>query len=74
MPDRRPRLRRAAYMAAVTTTCGAFVLSLAGIAQTQGQIKPNGDAAAAVKRLQQRAHERCPHHQQQQTTATQRAV
>jgi hypothetical protein len=41
-------------MAAVTMSCGAFVFSLTGIATTQGHVKPNGDAAAAVKRLQQR--------------------
>jgi hypothetical protein len=54
MPERRPRLQRVAYMAAVTMSCGAFVFSLTGIATTQGHVKPNGDAAAAVKRLQQR--------------------
>ena len=46
MPERRPLLRRAAYLAAVTTTIGVFAGSLAGIASTQGQAKPNGDAAA----------------------------
>jgi hypothetical protein len=53
MPERRPRLQRAAYTAAVMMSCAAFVLSLTGIATTQGHVKPNGDAAAAVKRLQQ---------------------
>ena len=53
MPERRPRLQRAAYVAAVMMSCAAFVLSLTGIATTEGHIKPNGDAAAAVKRLQE---------------------
>ena len=53
MPERRPRLRRVAYLAAVMMSCAAFVFSLTGIATTQGHVKPNGDAAAAVKRLQQ---------------------
>jgi len=53
MPERRPRARRVAYVAAVMMSCGAFVFSLTGIATTQGHVKPNGDAAAAVKRLQQ---------------------
>jgi hypothetical protein len=54
MPERRPRLQRAAYVAAVMMSCAAFVLSLTGIATTQGHVKPDGDAAAAVKRLQER--------------------
>jgi hypothetical protein len=53
MPERRPRLRRVAYLAAVMMSSAAFVFSLTGIATTQGHIKPNGDAAAAVKRLQE---------------------
>jgi hypothetical protein len=53
MRERRPPMRRVAYLAAVTMSCGAFVFSLTGIATTQGHVKPNGDAAAAVKRLQQ---------------------
>jgi hypothetical protein len=59
MPERRPRLRRAAYLTAVATSCGAFALSLAGIARTQGQVQPDGNAAALAKQLQQRVHERC---------------
>ena len=51
MSERRPLLRRAAYLAAVTTTVGVFAGSLAGIASTQGQAKPNGDAAALVEYL-----------------------
>jgi hypothetical protein len=62
MPERRPRLRRAAYLAAVTTTIGAFAGSLAGIATTQGQVKPNGDAAALARKLQQREDVRFGHH------------
>jgi hypothetical protein len=60
MPERRPRLRRAAYLAAVATTCGAFALSLAGIARTQGQIQPDGNAATLTKKLHQRTHGPCP--------------
>jgi hypothetical protein len=56
MPERRPLLRRAAYLAAVTTTVGVFAGSLAGIASTQGQAKPNGDAAALARKLPPRAH------------------
>ena len=54
MPERRPLLRRVTYLAAVTTTVGVFAGSLAGIASTQGQVKPNGDAAALARKLQQR--------------------
>jgi hypothetical protein len=53
MPDRRPRLRRVAYLSAVMLSCATFVMALTGIATTQGHVKPNGEAAAAVKRLQQ---------------------
>ena len=62
MPERRIRLRRAAYLAAVTTTIGAFAGSLAGIATTQGQVKPNGDAAALARKLQQREDVRLSNH------------
>ena len=62
MPERRIRLRRAAYLAAVTTTIGAFAGSLAGIASTQGQVKPNGDAAALARKLQQRENVRASGH------------
>ena len=79
MPERRPRLRRAAYLAAVTTTIGAFAGSLAGIASTQGQVKPNGDAASLARKLQQREDVRmggnCHRHRAPQTQPTsQRAV
>ena len=60
MSERRPRLRRAAYLTAVGTSCAAFALSLAGIANTQGQVKPNGEAAALAKKLErQTMQERC---------------
>jgi hypothetical protein len=65
MPERRPRARRLAYLAAVTASATAFALTLNGIATTQGQLKPNGDAAAAVKHWQQQVadhHGRRCHH------------
>jgi hypothetical protein len=74
MSERRPRLRRAAYLTAVGTSCAAFVLSLAGIANTQGQMKPDGEAAALVKKLeQQTAHGRC-HRPAPPTTSAQGEV
>jgi hypothetical protein len=57
MPERRPRLRRLAYLTAVATSVAAFALSLAGIARTEGQVKPNGHAAALAKQLQVRAYD-----------------
>jgi hypothetical protein len=76
MPDRHPRLRRVAYLTAVMMCCAAFVLALTGIATTQGHVRPNGEAAAAVKRLQEQQvseHSgRC--HRQQTTVATQPEV
>jgi hypothetical protein len=77
MSERRPRLRRAAYLAAVTMSSAAFVFSLTGIATTQGHIKPNGDAAAAVKRLQEqqrRLDVRDCHRHQSVATTSQREV
>jgi hypothetical protein len=76
MPERRPRLRRVAYLAAVTMSCGAFVFSLTGIATTQGQVKPDGAAAAAIKRLQQqqRVGVRDCHRHQTVAPASQREV
>ena len=62
MPERRPLVRRTAYLAAVTTTIGVFAGSLAGIASTEGQVKPNGDAAALARKLQQREDVRFGHH------------
>ena len=59
MPERRPRLRRVAYLTAVGTTCAAFALSLAGIANTQGQVKSDGEAAALAKKLEQQWHGPC---------------
>jgi hypothetical protein len=76
MPERRPRLQRVAYVAAVMMSCAAFVLSLTGIATTQGHVKPNGDAAAAVKRLQQQrvdVHD-CHRHDVTPAPAAQREV
>jgi hypothetical protein len=78
MPERRPLLRRAAYLAAVTTTIGAFAGSLAGIAHTQGQVKPNGDAASLARKLQQREDVRmsgnCHRHAPPTQPTSQRAV
>jgi hypothetical protein len=59
MPERRPRLRRTTYVTAVALTSGAFALSLAGIARTEGQVQPNGHAAAVAKKLQQTTHGHC---------------
>jgi len=74
MSERRPRLRRAAYLTAVGTSCAAFALSLAGIANTQGQVKPNGEAAALIKKLErQTAHGRC-HRPAPATTSSQGEV
>ena len=76
MPDRNPRWRRVAYLTAVMMCCAAFVLALTGIATTQGHVRPNGEAAAAVKRLQEQVYQhsgRC-HRQQQPTVAPQREV
>jgi hypothetical protein len=66
MPERRPPVRRLAYLAAVTTSVALFALTLNGIATTQGQVKPNGEAATAVKRWQQQVadHGRGCHHPQ----------
>jgi hypothetical protein len=72
MPERRPRLRRVAYLTAVGTSCAAFALSLAGIARTEGQVKPDGDAAALVKKLELRSHEPC--HRPAPAPAQQREV
>jgi hypothetical protein len=45
----------------VTTTIGVFAGSLAGTAHTEGQVKPNGDAAALARKLQQREDVRFGH-------------
>jgi hypothetical protein len=76
MPERRrPRLRRAAYLTAVGTTCAAFALSLAGIANTEGQVKADGDAAALARKLQQQTpHEHCHRPAPTQQPTTQREV
>ena len=62
MPERRPFLRRATYLAAVTTTVGVFAGSLAGIASTKGQVKPDGNAATLARKLQQREDVRYSRH------------
>jgi hypothetical protein len=72
MPERRPRLRRVAYLTAVGTSCAAFALSLAGIARTEGQVKPNGDAAALARQLELRSHGQC--HRPAPAPAQQREV
>jgi len=75
MPERRPWLRRVAYVAAVMLSSAAFVRSLTGIATTQGRVRPDGEAAAAAKRLQQQIDDhRGPCHKQTVTVAPQRAV
>ena len=53
MPERRPRLRRVAYVSAVALSVGAFALSLTSIARTQGQVRPDGNAATLTKQIQQ---------------------
>jgi hypothetical protein len=40
MRERRATLRRAAYLTALLTTCGAFALSLVNIAGTEGRVRP----------------------------------
>jgi hypothetical protein len=64
MPERRPPVRRLAYLAGVTTSVAAFALTLNGIATTQGQVRPDGEAATAVKRWEQQVadHGRRCHH------------
>jgi hypothetical protein len=62
MRERRPLLRRVAYLAALTTACAAFVFSLAGIAGTKGQVKPGGHAAALARQLQVQSGHGCRHH------------
>jgi hypothetical protein len=78
MPERRSRLRRLAYVAAVMMSSAAFALSLTGIATTQGKVKPNGDAAAAAKRLLQQQQQEVDvhdcHRHQSVTPAAQREV
>jgi hypothetical protein len=67
-------MRRVAYVAAVMMSSAAFVLSLTGIATTQGHVRPNGDAAAAVKRLQQRVDVHQCHRGHSVTTTSQGEV
>jgi hypothetical protein len=61
-------MRRVAYVSAVMMSTGALVFSLTGIATTQGHVKSNGDAAAAVKRLQQQINARDCHRGHKPTT------
>jgi hypothetical protein len=76
MPERRSVVRRVAYVSAVMMSSAAFVLSLTGIATTQGHVKPNGDAAAAVKRFEQRVSSHDCHrgHKATKQTSSQREV
>jgi hypothetical protein len=59
MPERRPRLRRVAYLSAVALSVGAFALSLTSIARTEGRIQPDGNAATLIKQVQQQDHRPC---------------
>jgi hypothetical protein len=61
-------MRRVAYVSAVMMSTGALVFSLTGIATTQGHVKPHGEAAAAVKRLQQQISARDCHRAHKATT------
>jgi hypothetical protein len=77
-PARRGLLRRAAFGASALGLTCAFVLSLSGIASTQGRLKPNGQAAAAIQARQAArtgdaaAHRGC--HREGRTRATSRPV
>ena len=62
MPERRPRLRRVAYLGAVVLSAGTFALSLTSIARTQGQIQPGGNAAALTKQIQVQQQDHRPCH------------
>jgi hypothetical protein len=59
MPDEphRPRLRRTAFATFLVASVAAFAGSLAGIATTQGKLRPDGGAA----RIEQRQHQSAPH-------------
>ncbi len=61
MPDQprtQRRWRRTAFATLLTAAVAAFAGSLAGIANTEGKLRPGGDAAQAEQRLQ-RVH--APH-------------
>lgn len=62
MPELR---RRAGLAAAIVALTAAFALSLAGIADTQGTLRPDGEAAAvaAQQRAERVAQHRCPRDQ-----------
>jgi hypothetical protein len=64
MPDRPPaprRWRRTAFATLLTAAVAAFAGSLAGIATTEGKLRPGGDAAQAEQRLQrQHVPHGCP--------------
>jgi hypothetical protein len=63
MPDPPPRARwrRTAFATLLTAAVAAFAGSLAGIATTEGKLRPGGDAAQAEQRLQrQHAPHDCP--------------
>jgi hypothetical protein len=53
-------VRRVAYLTALVSACAVFVFSLAGIAGTQGQIKPDGRAADLAKQERLDRAPQCP--------------
>jgi hypothetical protein len=57
--DRRPWLRRLAYVTSALALTFAFAFSLSGIASTQGHVQPNGQAAALA--AAQQAHDAADH-------------
>jgi hypothetical protein len=61
-PDqpRRPRWHRTAFATVLTAAVAAFAGSLAGIASTEGKLRPGGAAAQAEQRLHQAAPHACP--------------
>jgi hypothetical protein len=77
-PGRRRLLGRAAFSASALGLTCAFVLSLSGIASTQGRLKPHGQAATAIQARQAArgvdaaTHRNC--HRQSRTRGTSRPV
>jgi len=69
MPELR---RRAGLAAAIITLTAAFALSLVGIADTQGTLRSDGEAAAVA--AQQRADERVAERDCQRDQRDQRAA
>lgn len=61
--------RRAGFTAAVVALTAAFGLSLSGIADTRGSLRPDGEAAAvaAKQRAERAAEQRCPRPQRDAT-------